>query len=160
MSSFCSALSRAKVRMARASFSCLVVGSSTRFPSESRAQVTPQKRARMGTPASTNAMQAAFKQQAKREPASLTTCSTTVIEVRGCRAPRTTASQVFLTSRSRLFSATPGETGSGQALPFHPVVLLCLVQPLEGDFRKGLSASVRVGVHTPRRKRASLQVSE
>lgn len=94
------------------------------------------------------------------EPASLTTCSTTVIEVRGCRAPRTTASQVFLTSRSRLFSATPGETGSGQALPFHPVVLLCLVQPLEGDFRKGLSASVRVGVHTPRRKRASLQVSE
>lgn len=46
-------------------FSCLVVGSSTRFPSESRAQVTPQKRARMGTPASTNAMQAALRQQAK-----------------------------------------------------------------------------------------------
>lgn len=46
-------------------FSCLAVGSSTRVPSEFRAQVTPQKRARMGTPASTNAMQAAFRQQAR-----------------------------------------------------------------------------------------------
>lgn len=46
-------------------FSCLAVGSSMRVPSESRAQVTPQKRARMGTPASTNAMQAAFRQQAR-----------------------------------------------------------------------------------------------
>lgn len=85
------------------------------------------------------------------EPVSLTTCSTTVIEVRGCRAPRTTASHVFLISRSLLFSATPGETGSGQVLPFHPVILLCSIQPLEGDFRKGLSASARDGVHTPGR---------
>lgn len=46
-------------------FSCLAVGSSTRVPSAFRAQVTPQKRARMGTPASTNAMQAAFRQQAR-----------------------------------------------------------------------------------------------
>lgn len=46
-------------------FSCLAVGSSTRVPSEFRAQVTPQKRARMGTPASTSAMQAAFRQQAR-----------------------------------------------------------------------------------------------
>ncbi|KAL0594860.1 hypothetical protein AAY473_035048 [Plecturocebus cupreus] len=63
MSSFRSTLSRAKVRTARASFSCLDVGSGTRVPSEFRAQVTPQKRARMGTPASINAMQAAFRQQ-------------------------------------------------------------------------------------------------
>lgn len=48
----------------RPTFSCLAVGSSTRVPSAFKAQVTPQNRARMGTPASTNAMQAAFKQQA------------------------------------------------------------------------------------------------
>ena len=42
------------------------------------------------------------------EPASLMTCNTTVMEVRGCSAPSTTASHVFLISRSRLFSATPG----------------------------------------------------
>lgn len=48
------------------------------------------------------------------------TCSTMVMEVRGCSAPSTTASHVFLISRSRLFSATPGKSGVGrsQALPF------------------------------------------
>lgn len=48
------------------------------------------------------------------------TCSTMVMEVRGCSTPSTTASHVFLISRSRLFSATPGETrvGRGQVLLF------------------------------------------
>jgi hypothetical protein len=42
------------------------------------------------------------------------------MEVRGWRAPSTTASHVFLIIRSRLFSATPGEIEgrlSGFSLP-------------------------------------------
>lgn len=71
------------------------------------------------------------------EPASLTTCSTMVMEVRGCSVPSTTASHVFLISLSRLFSATPEETGgggvSGSSLPPYdlpkPLERACSLSP-------------------------------
>lgn len=64
------------------------------------------------------------------EPASLMTCSTMVMEVRGCSAPSTTASHVFLISRSRLFSATPGESRGGVGLGSSPLPYAPL-KPLE-----------------------------
>lgn len=85
ISTFLSLLAMAKVRMARASCgdrgqegsegtcraecppgltcSCRAVGSSRIVPSGCSAQVTPQKRVVRGSPASSSAMQAAFRQQ-------------------------------------------------------------------------------------------------
>lgn len=51
------------------------------------------------------------------EPASLSTCSTREMAVRGCSIPRTTASHVWRSSCSRLRSSTPAQRGVCHSYP-------------------------------------------
>lgn len=90
------------------------------------------------------------------EPVSLTTCSTTVMEVRGCRPPRTTASHVFLISRSWLFSATPGE-GDRKLSDSYPIILFCSIQP-EGRFPEGAVSQNRMACVLPGERRQGPQL--